>query len=43
MCGHFNKIILQRYDAFTSCLKNFDMETLLTVVVGQLKLLLNTP
>jgi len=35
MCGQFNKIPLQRYDLFTSCLNTFDMGTLLTVLVGQ--------
>jgi len=35
VCGQFHKIILQRYDIFTTYLKNFDMETLYPVFVGQ--------
>jgi len=35
MCGQFNKIIMQRYDIFTSCLKNYDMGRLLIGLVGQ--------
>ena len=35
ICGQFHKIILQRYDIFTTYLKNFDMETLYPVFVCQ--------
>ena len=35
ICGHFYKIILKIYDIFTTYLKNFDMETLYTALVGQ--------
>ena len=35
ICGQFHKIILQRYDIFTTNLKDFDMETLNPVFVGQ--------
>jgi len=37
ICGQFHKTVLQRYDIFTTYLKNFDMETLYPVFVGQLK------
>ena len=35
LCCQINKKILQRYDIFTSCLMNFDTETLSTAFVGQ--------
>jgi len=35
ICDQFHQIILQRYDIFTTYLKNFDMETLNSVFVGQ--------
>jgi len=37
ICGQLHKTVLQRYDIFTTYLKNFDMETLYPVFVGQLK------
>jgi len=35
ICGQFHKIIFQRYDIFTTYLKNFDMKTLYPVFVSQ--------
>jgi hypothetical protein len=35
ICGQLHETILQRYDTFTTYLKNSDMETLYVVFVGQ--------
>ena len=35
ICGQFHEISLQKYDIFTTYLKNFDMETPSPAFVGQ--------